>query len=338
MGEIADYKTVCVEGGDQVGKADAVLNFSSKVLEQGTSVTYISFPVYASPFGGSIRMFLRNGLESMDMDPYEELSTKMAMYALDRLQIFDVLLSEKKYRDSLIIMDRSPFSNAVTIGYGIANIQDIAEGDVQDFVQYALALEGDMIKKFSFDECVLHLISTSSVWGNVRGERRDINENSDVQLATEKAYNLYGEIIGDGWTQLITKTESGWREREEIYSDILKFTNERVGDFPITPNPGFFTLNIREILGMYEGAEVEDLLVEKYLDALMNNEKEDMHDYGIEVCLALGKTFSNIRFRNSEVLKAFKKVLKMAPKTLDIMDMYVDPNFSSKVIKSVFNE
>ena len=54
------YRVVSCEGGDQCGKADAILGFLKKFEERGVSITYSSFPIYASPFGTVIRKFLKN--------------------------------------------------------------------------------------------------------------------------------------------------------------------------------------------------------------------------------------------------------------------------------------
>jgi thymidylate kinase len=142
-----NYKVIVCEGGDQVGKADAILTFSEKMLDLGIPVTYSSFPIYATPFGTIIRLFLRQGLDYLKLDKNRELKAKMAMYALNRLEYMDVFLTHIRTRDTLILLDRSPFSNAVTIAYGLANMPEVRDEKIlNELIDFALKLDEFMIK------------------------------------------------------------------------------------------------------------------------------------------------------------------------------------------------
>lgn len=138
---------VSFEGGDQVGKGDAALNLSSKLLSLGIPVTYSSFPIYATPLGTMVRFALKGGLSKFNLDKKRELKIRMALFALNRLEFMEVLLSNPKYKKTLIMLDRSSFSNSVTLGYGLSTIEDITKKEIEEFVEYFLWLDSFMIKK-----------------------------------------------------------------------------------------------------------------------------------------------------------------------------------------------
>jgi thymidylate kinase len=68
------YRVISCEGGDQCGKGDAILTFRKKFLERGVSITFSSFPLYASPFGTCIRKFLNNGMDDFDFSSRKGLN------------------------------------------------------------------------------------------------------------------------------------------------------------------------------------------------------------------------------------------------------------------------
>lgn len=330
-----NYRVVVCEGGDQVGKADSFLYFSNKISELGISQTYSSFPIYASPFGGVIRMFLRQGLTDLKLSPIEELKAKMAIYALDRLQFMDILLSNEKYKETLIILDRSCFSNAVSIAYGLVNLVGVTQKEIDDLIDYAFSLEHFMVDRLNLNNCVIQVISEDNSWGNVRNEGQDINENSEVQMATTLIYDKFQHKIGKGWKKVVTKKQNGWRDRDEIFNDIYDFVNDR-GVIPsqndIKEN---LNINIQEVLDIYEGACVNDEDVEKYWNALKNNEKDVMHEYGIKVCLQISKSFRRMKFRNREVEDAFKEIVENNPQVLDVLKYFLGEEFGKKIVKSL---
>jgi thymidylate kinase len=72
------YRVISCEGGDQCGKGDAILTFRKKFLERGVSITFSSFPLYASPFDRYKEIFNNGWLISIS--PPEGLKIKMALY------------------------------------------------------------------------------------------------------------------------------------------------------------------------------------------------------------------------------------------------------------------
>lgn len=332
-----NYKVVSCEGGDQCGKADAILGFLKKFEERGVSITFSSFPIYASPFGTVIRKFLKNGLDDFNFNPRDELKIKMALYALDRLQFLDVILQNSEYKTTLIVLDRSSFSSAVTIAYGMVNIDDFTEKDFKNSIKYALWADNLMIKRLHLDRCVVQMLSEADKWENVREEKKDINENKEVQIATTKAYKFMEDRIGEGWKKVITKTNKGWEDREKIFDDIYNFVVSRYGEFNLEVFPKKYTINIQEIIeNSYPSATVKPEDINIYWKALNENDKDTMHEYGIRIGEQIGSSAKEFLLKNKEVQEKFCKIIKKEPDILLVLERYLGKKFKNIVVESTY--
>jgi thymidylate kinase len=337
---ITNYKAIVCEGGDQVGKADAILTFSEKMMDMGVPVTYASFPIYATPIGVTIRLFLRQGLDELKLPKIRELKVKMAMYALNRLEFMDVLLSHPFTKDTLLLLDRSPFSNAITIAYGLANMEEAKDLEVlEELLDYALQLEEFMIKKMSLTNCVVQMVSEDRSWNNVRNEKADINENEDVQMASDRIYGMYAKRMEKGWKQIITKKREGWRDRDEIFQEIYNFLIERVGEIKPMEKKMMkirYEIGIEEILkGIYKGEVLPEGIVTKYLKALRTNDKDTMHDMACIIGVEVGKTCKVIKFKHKTVRNAAYKIIEETPEVLDVLSYFISKDFSDKFVKAI---
>lgn len=336
-----NYKTIICEGGDQTGKADAILTFSEKILNMGIPVTYASFPVYATPFGTAIRLFLRQGLEDLKLSKLKELKAKMAMYALNRLEFMDVFLSNPKFKDTVIVLDRSPFSNALTVAYGLANYPEMRNyGMLNQLIDYAMELDGFMIKKLNLTNCVFQTVTEDDNWDNVRHEDADINENEKVQKAAMQIYDMYEDRIKEGWKKILTKTKDGWREREAISDEIYRFFIDRVGD--ITDKKVRSMLRIRYEIGIeeilkhiYKGEVLPEGVVCEYLKALRTNDKDNMHKFGCMIGTEVGVTCKTMSFKNKGVRQAARKIVNEVPEVLDVLSYFISEDFPDKFLKAI---
>lgn len=333
---------VCCEGGDQVGKADMILALSERLLSEGNLVTYSSFPIYASPWGAVVRYSLKSGLGDFSFDSLsDELKTRMSFFALNRLEFMEILLSNPRYKDTIILLDRSPFSLAVTIGYGLANEDGVNEREkVNELIDYALDLEKFMIKKMNLKNCVVQLSSKNRDWEHIRSEKGDIFERKGVQDGAEEVYHLYADRIGEGWKNVITKTESGWRPREEISDEVYTFLISRLGELGGQNNTGMYKvryeIGIEEILGsIYQGQELPSGILTKYLKALRENEKDLMYKYAYEIGVKTGESCQVVRFKNKGVRKAIRGIMERDPKILEIASKVLTPGFVDKFSRAV---
>lgn len=342
MSRISNYGVVCCEGGDQVGKADMILALSDRLLSEGNLVTYSSFPLYASPWGAVVRYSLKNGLEDFSFSSLsDELKTRMSFFALNRLEFMDVLLSNPRYKDTIILLDRSPFSLAVTIGYGLASEDDVNEKEkVNELIDYALDLEKFMIKKMNLKNCVVQLSSENREWEHIRSEKGDMFERKGVQDGAEIVYQLYADRIGEGWKNVITKTEDGWRPREEISDEVYAFLISRLGDIGGQNNTSMYRvryeIGIEEILGsIYQGQELPSGILTKYLKALRENEKDLMYKYAYDIGVKTGKSCQIVKFQNKGVRKAIRGIIEQDPKILEIATKVLSPEFVDKFSRAV---
>jgi thymidylate kinase len=331
------YKVVSCEGGDQCGKGDAILTFRKKFLEKGVSITYSSFPMYSTPFGTSIRKFLNNGMEAFNFDSKRELKIKMALYALNRLEFLDIILTDNKFKNTLILLDRSPFSNAVTLAYGIVNIEKLSNKEIREYVEYAFWLEKLMIRKLKLKDCVVQMIALNKSWDNLReGGQRDINENNDIQAMTEKTYDLFQDEVGEGWKKIVTKMDKGWADREDIFKDIYNFVVSRYGEFNLEVFPKDYSVNVEEVISnSYPGTRVSRNDIENYMEALVNNKKDKMYVYSIKIGEQIASTTDNFIIQDKNVQKMFYLILKDLPEIYIVLEEYLNVNFSKLVKQSV---
>lgn len=334
-----NYRVVSCEGGDQVGKGDAVITLCRKLSDSKIPFTYSSFPIYATPIGTVIRMFLKNGLEDFKFPIERETKLKMVLYALNRLEFLDVLLSDPKYMETLIVLDRSSFSNAVTIAYGLLKLPDCTEENVRKLVRYAMRLDGLMIGSLGLKDCVVQMVSASQKWGNLRGKDGDINERDDVQKLSGMVYDIYEKLVGKGWKKVVTRTEEGWKDREDIFSEIYNFVEMRHGkldreDFGIE-----YVINIEEIRqSIYPNSKVSKADVDRYMKFLMENDKDSMYEYGIKIGRKIAKSTPNVKFNNCSVRREFKKMLNRFPEIEEIFNRYLDNGFYTKLVMGVQDE
>lgn len=83
-----NFFSVDIKGGDQVGKGDAVKSLSFQLANEGFDVSVISFPCYTSPIGNAVRAVLKEDIfDDLGLDPKESVSSKMALFSLNRLEI-----------------------------------------------------------------------------------------------------------------------------------------------------------------------------------------------------------------------------------------------------------
>ena len=334
------FNTVVFEGGDQVGKADAVLNFTKKMNEIHIPTIYSSFPIYASPLGTVIRRVLKGGLECVftkEIDQLRLLEIKMALYALDRLQFMEVILSNPKYKNRLVLLDRGPYSNAVTIAYGIATVKGIGSDTIEKLVDIALDLESFMINTLGLPNCTVQLISKDHCWENIRSGNVDRNEQRDVQEKCDFAYSLYKKRVGKGWKQVVTRDKDGWFDRGEIFEEINSFVQRQYPDLARKEEAaGIYDIGIEELLSsIYIDCAVKKRDLSKYIDALKSNDKDTMYEYGSYAGESIGKTCKRINIQNMEVKEEYSKIFKRYPETLEVISYYLSGEYASNLLDSV---
>lgn len=336
MKNVNNYRVLSCEGGDQVGKADAIITLGEQMLLKGISITSASFPIYATPIGNTIRIMLKNGGGEFGLSHEDELIIKMALFALNRLEFLDIFLSEEKYKRTLIVFDRSAFSNALTIAYAISTIPRIDEKKIKETVDLALRLDSLFIDSLNLKNCVVQLVSKQKNWKNTRGKGADLHESTEVQARCDHVYEIYEGRVGPGWGKIVTRENGNWREREDIFNDIEKFVFERLGEFEMSKKPQEFEVGIKGIQkNIYCGSRVNARDLDKYLNSIRENDKEAMYFLSVGIKDAIVESCEEVCFRNKCVRKVFKSILEEFPQIVDILCCNVGEEFVHRLVKGL---
>ena len=321
-----------IEGGDQVGKADASQNLI-KILQSKIPITIVAFPMYSMPLGTAIRKMLKEGIDDLvkikGVGSKEEFLARMAMYALDRLMVTQCLLSDT-YRDRLLIFDRSPYSNSLTIAYGLAGKEVIKKEEVEEFANMGFNSEYFMINSLDLKNCVLELYDASEEWIGSRSQGDDQYECKSVQEVCGYVYSIYAGLVGEGWCKLATKIDGQWRDRGDISKDILDFIYSRYPDLEKKKceNPDVEILELTEaVRALYANCSVSKENMGALRESLEGNDKKTLYDNSIAVVEDMLESMDAIIWSNDEIKNAFKEILDQNPFCLDIMEKFLGEKY-----------
>ena len=334
---ISNYKCINFEGSDQVGKGDAVKNISLELANRGFRTSVISFPYYATPFGYIIREVLVNGFpKKFKLDTDRAVQLKMSLFSLNRLEILNCILAGKK--SDIYVFDRGPFSNALTIAYHLfQNGEGLKKKGY--LVDRALFFDSYLRDILNIDNCVICLKYEGIEWKESRnGRRDDLHEVSGVQGISTQIYNLFEKKIGDGWKNVVTKNEKGWREREDIKKECLDFGISR----GIVTKEGEKKSKVPKYLGLneiqrflYIGSEIKVGLKREWLNAITNNDKKEVYRVSELVSEALASSTERLVWNDVGIVEHFKVLLNLFPEIFDIIEYKYGKSFVSKLKKSI---
>ncbi len=332
--EIESYGSICVEGGDQVGKGAAALGLRTELREQGINVTYASFPIYATPLGSAIRMMIKEGCPDDVVDKENDIETRMALFAINRLEYLDVFLSDEKYKDTLLVFDRSPFSNAVTIGYGMAKGDS---SEVDKYIEKALDFDGYMISTLGLDRCVVQL---QKEWEGSRSIESDEYEKADVQEKCMIAYGKLKDIVGEErWSNITTKVGDEWVDKSEIRSRILDILSATYGDMDDIRHGKEYQIDFKEIVSkIYPRAIYQSNVCFKYACAVKENYKDGIYCNAVVLGREVGESCSSIRFSNPAVRSEINRIISQVPEVLKVYEYFLGEDFVDKLIKGIKND
>lgn len=334
--ESSDYRAICLEGGDQVGKADATNNLFLGLEKLNINLTPSSFPIYSTPIGASIRLLLKQGCPEEILPLENSLEARMALFALNRLEFMAVLLTEPKYSESFLLFDRSPFSNALTISYGLTSLDSCNENDLMKYINMSLDLDSLMISKLGLGRCIVQLQSKRKSWENVRMEQGDQYEREEVQEKCDMVYDMYKGVVGPGWHQVVTKNEFGWREKGEIYEDILEIIRATYGEMDNIKNGINQPLGFSEITEtLYPEANFDNAKLEVYQTALKDNNKNEMYESAVILGKQVATSCAKVEINDKEVRSEFRRILINVPETVNILRYFLGDIFVEKLLKGL---
>ena len=327
------YECINFEGLDQVGKGDAVKELSSEISQLGYDTSVISFPYYATPLGFCIRDILVNGVpDDIEMNKSREVEVKMCLFALNRLEIFNCILCDKKH--DVYVFDRGPFSCALTIGYHIfQNKEDIDKKEY--LVDRGLYVDSYFREVLNVDNCVIYLKHKDIRWEESRGkEGSDLYERSEVQDISADVYSIFSKKIGDGWRDVVTKDEKGWRSREDIKNECLEVSRERgvLKDLEKKNRNGEVSyLGIDEIQRfLYKGSRVDSSLISDWMAAIQCNDKKEVYRVSELVSDSLVKTTGAITWYDCNIVNRVNDLISEFPEILGIIDYKYGKEFLDK--------
>ncbi|OGC45085.1 hypothetical protein A3J98_01805 [candidate division WS6 bacterium RIFOXYC1_FULL_33_10] len=335
MTELSEFKSIDIEGSDQVGKGDAVKNLAQEYCNNGIDTTVVSLPYYASPIGYCIRTTLKEGLNpDMNIEREREVHIKMSLFALNRLEILNSILSNPN--KGIYLFDRGPFSNALTIGYALTEGQN--GNEIEDLADTALDLDKYFREVLNIDRCVIRLQTEEKKWTQSRLEKADLYEKSDVQEKSKEVYSIFEQRIGDGWKNITTKKSSGWRRREDIKNDCMDFASTKLGIY----SKRYRSKRVPQYLGikeiqtyLYKDSDVNLELREAWLGALKENCKDDIYKLSKDISESIVKSFERVTWYNEDIRNEIKRILELNPEVLYVFEYMYGERFLVKFLNSL---
>lgn len=332
-----EKKSVTYEGGDQVGKGDAVTNLAEYLSELGVETEVVQFPYYSAPMGYLVRDILVNNIsDDLGIDNERKLDIKLAFFALNRLEILNCL--ECCEERDIYVFDRGPHSCALTIAYDISNRDSWSEEYIQNAIDKGLNFDSYFIDTLNIANCIICLKHNGMVWKASRGEGEDLHESEDVQRLSEEVYTLIERRVGEGWKNVITKSEKGWEDREKIRDRVLSFMVKR--GFPVNCGDGRELepeyLGISEIQNsMYIGSQVDKELKKAWMVAIRSNNKKEVYSLAKDISKAFVAGTERVLWHSLGVRGAFKEILDDYPEICYIISNKYGDRFLNKLLESL---
>ena len=332
-----ELNSVTYEGGDQVGKGDAVTNLAEYLSELGLETEVIQLPYYSTPMGYLVRDILLNNVpDNLEIETERYLDIKLAFFALNRLEILNCLeCCEEK---DVYLFDRGPYSCALTIAHDISNREFWDEEYVQSAIDKGVSFDSYFIDTLNIANCVICLKHDGIEWKASRGEGEDLHESEDVQSLSKGVYELIEERVGEGWKNVVTKGESGWEDREDIRDRVISFMVKR--GFPFNcanlsrVEPG--SVEVDDIQNaMYSGSKVGKELKKAWMGAVCSNNKGEVYSLAKDISKTLVATTERILWHTHGVKDAFKEILDEYPEICYIINDRYGEKFLNKLLESL---
>ena len=341
-----DCTSVVIEGSDQVGKGDTVHDLSGIFLEQGISICRFSFPQYATPFGSAIRLFLKNGVGDISQlsdvkGKRREIEIRMMMFALDRLQALESILRLSDKERGVLLLDRGPYSNALTIAYGLSVVKKIANQDIVEMAKLGFEMEGYLIKSLNLDKCVIQLSANlgKKGWSSIRDGEEDQYEKKEIQEKADQAYLVFSELVGRGWKNIVTKENGIWKKRTVRNKEATNFLEERMAlsSFKSSNSAKFESIDVLDIAKDMYGLDISNLEdVKEFYNALDRNEKNIIYKKGFSIGQYIANNCSTVVIKDKGVRESMYNILEKYPECLILLKEYYSKDFVEKLKEAIY--
>lgn len=328
-GENYETRVVAIEGGDQVGKGDAILNLAKALVEEGESITMLALPFYALPIGMGVRKMLCSsqdelkGIEGMEyvIGTSRQTEIAMAMFALNRLEVLRTL----KEAEGLVMLDRSAFSHALTISYNIF-LGNIQREKMEEFAYKGIEMDQLFINELNLSNCVLNLRTERSKWNATRGKGEDMYEREEVQDICDSVYDVFKKYSKEGWKKIITRKDDSWRNREDILQENLEFVHNRIS--PKRESKGSLKiLSAKDISNdVYPDVEISPEEEKLWMEAVIANDKQRMYQASVNIAQEIANKIKEVTM-SSEIKEAFKKILDKYPEVYSLLEAFAGSHY-----------
>lgn len=332
-------RTVAIEGGDQVGKGDAILNLAKALKNEDESVTMLALPFYALPIGMGVRKMLCSSQEELRkiedlgniIGTSRQTEIAMVMFALNRLEVLKTL----KKSQGLVMLDRSAFSHALTISYNIF-LGNIPREKMEEFAYKGIVMDQLFINELNLSNCVLNLRTEKSKWNATRGNGEDMYEREEVQDICDSVYDVFKKYSKAGWKNIITRKDGKWRSREDILRENLKFVHDRLSSKK--GNKGnLLILSPKEILNdIYPNVNISSKEEKLWMEAVIANDKQKMYQTSVNIAQEIADKVKKVSM-SLEIKEAFKKILDEYPEVYSLLETFAGSHYVL-LLKEAVNE
>lgn len=338
MTKFDNYRSVCIEGGDQIGKGDVTNYLLGKFERDNVKIFKLSFPMYSTPFGTIVRKTLEEGFPSipeirMIEDSKRGLEVKMMLLAINRLEALESILATFKNKKAYFLLDRSPYSHAVTISYGLGGLKCILNEGVDKLVNLMFNTEKLFIEKLGLSECVIHLMADYGKRGWVK-ERSDgdLYEVREVQKVVDDVYSKIADIVGFGWSRIYTKSKGVFRNREDIYKEVDGVLGSFKFEKSVKPKS-----EIHDILQVARDVYRMDISeLDSYSEYFENIEIDDnernreTYKLACEIGRYIANNCPSVTFNDPDVRDNIGEIIKMYPEVLALVESHLGGGFLNK--------
>lgn len=324
-----------MEGGDQIGKGEVTEYLLKKLQKERIPVCKLSFPMYSTPFGYLVRKTLEEGFFDIPqlkeiIGTRRELEVKISLFVINRLEVLESILRRFGNSKAYFLLDRSPYSQAVTIAYGLGGLKSIKEGEVGELIKLGFKLENLFLKTLGLSECVLHLKADYGKKGWVKARSdNDLYEIKSVQDKVDSIYERMGEIVGDGWYRIYTKRNGEFRNRQDIQKEVDVVVDSL--NFKSVANSKSEIFDVLQVAEYIYGVDLKDLQAyKKYFRniELDDNEKnKETYSLAYEIGKYIVKKSKRVCFKDINVKKNIKLFLRLYPEVLFLLEYYFGIEF-----------
>ncbi len=338
-----NYHSVIIEGRDQIGKGDVTHHLLKKIGKERINVHKLSFPIYSSPLGTLVRKTLEQSFKNIPelksiIETRREIELKMVEFSLNRLEALDSILRRFKNKEAYFLLDRSPYSMAVTISYGLGGITSTQKQEVKDLINLGLKFDQLFLKTFNATECVIHLMANYGESGWIKSrEDGDLYEVREVQEVVDDIYDKIGKKVGKGWSKIYTKKEGRFRKREDIYKEVENVIDSLTWKSSTDGKSSIY--DILEIAQDIYGVDISELdQYKKYYRNIKeddNKKNKETYELACKIGGYISQNCKKIVFQNEEVKKNIRNLLNKYPEYFSIIEHYYGQEFTSKLSKGI---